>query len=356
MPMLFDDLELYHKLDPDDMLGEINRLPAQLNEAWELGKSLPLPDWSGFTRVVAAGVGGSAIGADLLVGYSRSNARVPIIVHRDYGLPAWAAGPETLLIVSSHSGNTEEVLSAYEAGVEQGCRILCVTTGGELGQRAAKNGHVHWSFSHSGQPRAAVGYSFMILLAALARLGLVGFSESDLEETVQAMRDQQIHLVPETPTVENPAKRYAGQLMGRWFTVFGAEHLAPVARRWKGQVNELAKAWAQFEVVPEANHNALAGTANPEQHFGQSMALFLTASRYHPRNSLRMAFTRKTYMLEGIPTDHYQAVGRSTLAQIWTTLHFGDYMAYYLAIAYGTDPTPVHALIDLKHELRQVDS
>jgi glucose/mannose-6-phosphate isomerase len=125
-----------------------------------------------------------------------------------------------------------------------------------------------------------------------------------------------------------------------------------VARRWKGQVNEIAKAGAGFEVLPEADHNALAGTMNPSDALSRTFNLFLRAPSNHPRNRLRSDLTRKTMMLEGLSTDFYDAQGDSPLAQMWTTLHFGDYTAFYLAMAYGVDPTPVKTLQDFKAEMK----
>jgi glucose/mannose-6-phosphate isomerase len=142
--------------------------------------------------------------------------------------------------------------------------------------------------------------------------------------------------------------------MGRWVTVFGAGALAPVARRWKGQLNEVAKAVANFEFLPEADHNALAGILYPPEVVPPHViSLFLRAPSDHSRNRLRLDSTRKTYMLEGLNVDGYTAKGDSVIAHIWTALHFGDYMAYYLAMANGVDPTPVAALENLKAALKK---
>ncbi|HEX2981329.1 MAG TPA: SIS domain-containing protein [Anaerolineaceae bacterium] len=129
-------------------------------------------------------------------------------------------------------------------------------------------------------------------------------------------------------------------------------YLAPVARRWKGQISEVAKAWAQFEFLPEADHNTMAGLLNPEEMLEHILVLFLRSSAEHPRNRLRSDLTRKGFMQEGLNTDFIDAAGDSPLAHIWTTLHMGDYCAYYLAMAYGVDPTPVEAIEGLKAEMK----
>jgi glucose/mannose-6-phosphate isomerase len=346
--MNLDNIEHFRDLDSLDMYSEIHNLPGQLEKAWELGNRMPLPEVQGLRRVVIAGMGGSAIGADLMIAYSEPQCKIPVYLSRDYALPAWASGPETLVIASSHSGNTEETLEAFSQARQQGCHLMVVSTGGKLAEAAGDAGAPVWTFEHKGQPRAAVGYSFGLLLAAVFRLGLIDDPSADLKAAVAAMREQQTALAADSPVERNPAKRMAGQLYGRWITVLGADYLNPVARRWKGQMSENAKAWAQFEFLPEADHNSLAGMENPEEILSKMMTIFLQAPSNHSRNRLRLELTRKTMMAQGLATDFFDAKGDSPLAHIWTTLHFGDYSSFYLAMAYEVDPTPIDVLLTFK--------
>jgi glucose/mannose-6-phosphate isomerase len=349
--MDLNDYTSFPNIDKQNYLAEIESLPSQLENAYQQGLSMSLPEWKGLRGVLIAGMGGSAIGADLLAAYTAPTCPVPIVVLRNYHLPAWAQGPETLVVVSSHSGNTEETLAVFEQLVERKCCILALSTGGKLAEAAKTRNVPLWTFEHLGQPRAAVGYSFGMLLALFARLGLIADPVEELSGAILSMRSQQANLRSDVPVVHNPAKREAGQLIGRWVMVFGADVLEPVARRWKTQLNELAKAWGQFEALPEANHNALAGLLQPEQALSNAMALFLRAPSYHPRNLLRAELTKQAYMLEGLNTDFIDAQGETPLAQQWTALHFGDYLAYYLAMLYETDPTPIEALEGFKKQL-----
>ncbi|MCS7010623.1 MAG: bifunctional phosphoglucose/phosphomannose isomerase [Anaerolineales bacterium] len=349
--MNLDDLERLRLLDAHNMLQEIDHLPQQLQTAWKLGQTADLPADIEISRVLVAGMGGSAIGADLLAAYIAPLCPVPVFVHREYGLPAWASGRETLVIASSHSGNTEETLDAFEIALERGCTLLALCAGGELEQRAHIAHVPIWKFEHAGQPRAAVGYSFGLLLALFSRLDLIPNPQAELDEAIESMLGSQESWRAEVPVVKNPAKRLAGQLIGRWVNVYGAGILAPVARRWKTQINELAKAGAGFEILPEADHNALAGLENPEM-LSQTITLFLQAGADHPRNRLRVHLTRQAFLVAGLNQDMVEAQGRSPLAQMWTTLLLGDYIAFYLAIAYGVDPTPVEALQAFKAALR----
>jgi glucose/mannose-6-phosphate isomerase len=355
--MNLDDLDYARQLDRQNMLAEIDGLPDQLARAYQMGINQK-PGFSekpGFWKqVVIAGLGGSAIGADLLAAYVADACPVPVIVQRDYGLPTFARGEDTLVICSSHSGNTEEALDSFETARQNGCRVLAICTGGELAAQTKQANVPVLTFAHNGQPRAAVGYSFGLLLACFVTLGLIPDQADLVAGAVAAMKRSQAHLRADVETVHNPAKRYAGQLMGRWVTVFGAGLMAPVARRFKTQINENAKAAANFEFIPEADHNTLAGAEHPvevlEPH---TMNLFLRSPSDHPRNRLRTDLTKQAFMLAGPNTDFLDARGDTPLAQMWTMILFGDYMSYYLAIAYGVDPTPIEALVNFKAALKE---
>ncbi len=347
-----DDTNKFKEIDRQDMLGLIDNLPDQLEQAWQLGSSFNLPNWKGINKILICGMGGSAIGGDLLTAYVEPSCRVPVIIHRDYGLPNWAANPQTLVIASSHSGNTEEVLQTFLEAQNRGAHCLAVSTGGELESLALVSGKPVLKFNHNGQPRSAVGFSFGLLLSVFASLDIIPNPEDELRSAVKAMRLQQQFISADIPAAKNIAKRYAGQMMGRFVTIFGSGILAPVARRWKTQINELAKAWSQYEILPEADHNTLNGIIEPQSSLSGMLALFLRCSTDHPRNCLRSELTRKIFMLEGINTDEIHASGESRLAQQWSCLHLGDYVSYYLAMGYGVDPTPIEAIINLKMEMK----
>lgn len=349
--MNLNDLDHIRAIDKDGMLDHINGLPEQLEAAYALGQSLPLPEWQGIRRVLVAGMGGSAIGADLLAAYAAPLSSAPILLHRDYDLPNWARGEDTLVICSSHSGNTEETLTAFQMAREHGCRILAVTTGGELAKQAAAAGIPIWQFDYPSQPRAAIGYSFGLLLAAVARLCLIPDPAADLQHALLAMRSQRETLRAEIPDIQNSSKRMAGQFYGRWISVFGSGFLAPVARRWKAQINEHSKAQASFEELPEACHNTLQGVEQPRAQYDHSMYIWLRSPLNHPRNQQRDEHTRVAMMVEGINTDFVMASGEGRLAHMWTLIQYGDYTAYYLAIAYRLDPTPVPMLVELKEKM-----
>ncbi|MCX6053952.1 MAG: bifunctional phosphoglucose/phosphomannose isomerase [Chloroflexi bacterium] len=349
--MDLDDFLRFASIDPEDMIGHIVNLPDQFQSAWKLGLESPLPEVRSFNRVVISGMGGSAIGADLLASYLADRVTLPILIHRDYGLPAYASGSETLVVVSSHSGNTEESLSAFDEALRNQCQVVVISTGGKLSSRAKTSGIPVWTFVHQGQPRAAVGFSFGLLLALFVRLGLLSDPSIEVEKTIELMREVSRPLQIDVPVKNNPAKRMAGQMVGRHITVFGSGFMSPVARRWKCQFNEVANAIASFEALPEADHNTLAGVCNPSDLLQKEISIFLQASTDLSRNQKRVDETRKIMMQEGFNTDLIEAKGETRLMQMWSTLLLGDYISYYLAIAYDSDPTAIAPIMALKEAM-----
>lgn len=354
--MNLDDLHLFKQIDSRNMLARIDGLPEQLQAAWELGQTLPLPDFKGVRSIVIAAMGDSASAADLAAASVFSSLRLPLVVHRGYGVPAFA-GESALVLCVSHSGNSEEVLNAFETALKNRCQLMVVSTGGKLTERAVASRVPVWNFAHDGMDTAAIAYPFALLLALFARLGLIPDPSADIAEAVTMMKRSQQHITADVIAAKNPAKRYAGQLVGRWVTFVGTQTLAPVARRWKTQVNQLAKAGANFEVIPEATHNTLLATLHPQPTLNaHTMTLFLRAPSDHPRNRLRSDAMRQAFMLEGLNTDVIDARGDSLIAQLWTLILFGDYMAYYLAMAYGADPSEENALLSFKDALSRTET
>lgn len=346
--MNLDQFEKFREIDINGMLAEINGLPEQLEEAWALGFKQSLPAFDEISAVVVAGMGGSAIGADLVAATVADTCPIPVIVHRDYGIPAWAKHHNVLVILSSHSGNTEETLSAFEQASTANCQILAICTGGKLQTSVDNAGYPVWNFEHHGQPRAAVGFSYGLLLALFVRLGLIPNVESDVIDAISALKVEREKLRADSLLRNNPSKRLAGQMVGRSVTIFGAGPMATVARRWKCQLNEVAKAVAAYEPLPEADHNTLAGIYYPPEEINKLMAFFIQSDSDLPRNQLRLKYTRETMMVEGINTDSFTATGKSKIEQLWRAIQFGDYTAYYLAIAYDTDPTAIPPISNLK--------
>jgi len=349
-----DDPKLYEEQDPQRMRDRIAELPVHCADAWRLVQEFSLPEsYRQVQNVVVLGMGGSAIGGALAAALVADECPVPILSVGGYDLPA-CAGPETLVVGSSYSGKTEETLSAFGQALERGCRLVAIATGGDLAAIAEEKGLPLLRFSPCLAPRAAIGYSLMLLLGILWRAGLIRDPGDDLDEAIAVVEEWQRELRPETPTVRNPAKRLAGQLIGRLPVVYSAGFLAPVARRWKGQFNENAKQWAIWEEMPELNHNAVVGYGIPAGIRDQVYVMMLRSPLDHPRVQARWQVTRELLLQEGIAPDEIWARGSNRLAQMLSLIHFGDYVSLYLAMLNGADPTPVRPIDYLKKRLAEL--
>ncbi len=349
-----NDVDALRRSDPGEMEARIRELPRQCLDAWRITQGLQVPEgYRSPRRVVILGMGGSAIGGALLAGLVADACPVPILPVGGYDLPAYV-GPEDVVVASSYSGNTEETLSATAQAAERGARIAAVTTGGHLAAQAEREGWLLLRFDDRSTPRAALGYSFTLLLGLLHRMGLLRDYGPDLKEAAAAMEAWQQELVPEVPTPRNPAKRMAGQLVDRMPVVYGAGFLAPVARRWKGQFNENAKNWSFWEELPELNHNAVVGYGIPEGILERVSVILLRSSLDHPRIQARWEVTKELLLQEGVMVDEVWGRGEGRLAQMLALIHFGDYVSFYLAILNGADPTPVPPIDDLKRRLAEM--
>jgi glucose/mannose-6-phosphate isomerase len=225
-----------------------------------------------------------------------------------------------------------------------------VTTGGRLAALLEGRGAPVWRYAHKGDARGAVAYLALLPLAALMKLGLVADKSTEVAEAAAALTDQQSRLRAASPVARNPAKRMAGQLMNRIALIFAGEPLTPAARRWQGQINQLAKAACHMVALSDADHS-VAGTFFPEALISKYMALWLRAPSYSARTTRRAEAVREIYMTSGFNTDVVDAVGASPLAHVFTAVQFGDYAAYYLAMCYGVDPTPTPQIDELKARL-----
>lgn len=348
--MNLDDLSLLRDIDRDDMLSYIDALADQLAEAWALARTQPLPDsHRAPSQIVVCGMGGSAIGGDLTAALVAGTAPVPFSVVRGYDLPAYVAGPETLVVLSSFSGNTEETLAAAAEATARGATLLAISTGGLLAEHAGRHGYPLWQFDYQAQPRAALGWSFGLLLGLVHRLGYAPALEADVPAAIEQLHAQRPEYTASQPAATNPAKRGAGQLMGRIPMIIGAGPFETVARRWKGQLNENANVWAQWEGMPEMNHNAVVGISNPEELLRHTCMIFIASGAYdHPRVALRHRLTYTLCLEHGIMADRFEPRGPSLLAQMLHAIQYGDYLSYYTAIGYGVDPTAIEPIIELK--------
>lgn len=349
-----DNLEYLAGGDPGGMGDLVSNLPEQCESAFQIGSGAPLVSGREFEHVVVLGIGGSAIGGDLLRGYTEAEIRVPFTVNRSYDIPAYV-GPRTLVIASSYSGNTEETLSAYQQAKERGAQMMAISTGGELESRATRDGVPFTRIPGGISPRAALGYSFIPLMAMLARLGLIADKQGEFREMLAVLGAERAELGREIPASANPAKRLAERLHGKYPLFYGAYPWSSVvAYRWKGQMNENGKNLAFANAFPELNHNETVGWEHPETLTREVEVVLLRDRGDLPKVQRRFEVTSEIMRPHTSGITEVWSRGETVLARMFSLIYFGDFVSYYLALLNGADPTPVKVIDYLKGQLATV--
>lgn len=353
-PMVdLDNVAAYVQYDTSGMLGHLHGFPEQCQRAWEQVLDFDIPrEYSRTNKVIIVGMGGSAIGAEVVRRLVLLESKVLVWVHRDYGLPLFV-DENTLVIASSYSGNTEETLSSFGESLETSAKKLVVTGGGKLKSLADSHGIPVFAIDYQAPPRAAFPHSFVPLLGIFQKLGFLRDKSADLREALQILNRLSRDFVETTPLISNPAKQLATKLWGRIAIVYGAGILSEVAQRWKTQFNENSKALAFFELFPELNHNAVVGYKFPSRAKEGVSVLLLRSPLLHSRILARYDATAKLLDKAGISYESVEAVGEAPLAQAMSLVLLGDYVSFYLAMLNGVDPTQVDSIDFVKGYLAQ---
>lgn len=338
-------------IDLEGMYEAVRSFSDHLKEGRERALDADVHDWSGgdVTGVVVAGMGGSAIGGDILSALSVDHASIPVVVSRSYTLPSWV-GPDTAVVVSSYSGNTEETLSAFEDAYVRQARMVVISTGGELVMRARARRIPCVDLPSGIQPRAALPHSLSALLSITESMRLTLADSSDWEEAI-AITAQQSAKMANMSDPENEAIRLAHALHGRFPVVYSSEQMSAVNIRWRNQIHENAKSFAVGNVLPEMNHNEIMGWARFETELRQLAVIALRDGEDHERTQKRLAVTSSLLEPHAHSWNEVHSIGESRLARILSLLYIGDWVSLYLAILNKTDPSPVGLISKLKQAL-----
>jgi glucose/mannose-6-phosphate isomerase len=338
-------------IDRQAMRDVLESSPNQLRSAVEIAGRISVSIRGQIDNVVVSGLGGSAIGGDVVSAAVGELLRVPLIVNRDYGLPAFV-GPSSLVIACSYSGNTEETLEAFAEAHRLGAMVLCITSGGRLAVMAREQELPLVVIPGGLQPRAALGFSTIALLGALRAFGLVPDLMCDFKETINLLASLVDRYHPGVPEVSNRAKVLARSLHGRIVVIYGSTGVVSGATvRWRGQMEENAKNLAFHHLLPEMNHNELVGWEYPAEILKRLGVIFLRDKGDHPQVQRRFEFTREFIATRAGVVHEVWTEGESRLARIFSVVCLADFVSLYLAYLNEVDPTPVEAIEALKRKL-----
>ena len=355
--MDLNNLEEIKKLDKENVYDSIVKFSKQCLDAWEANKDLNVPDsYKDIDKIVMTGMGGSGLGARVIESVYENTLPCPLVRINDYDLPAWV-DDKTLVVCSSFSGTTEETVENAHQAKAKGAKWMAIGTGGTLINLARDEGvpfyQINPIYNPSKQPRMAVGYSIIGQLAMVAKTGAINISRDDVNKAVDAMNGIQVKLKIEVPTVKNPAKQLAKQLLGKQVIFVASRHLSAAAHVAKNQMNENAKNLSALHVIPELNHHLMEGLRFPETNRSDCIFLFCDSDIYPERIRQRMDITKKIVQKNGIPYAAWKAISTEPLSQAFELMQFYAFVNFYLSMLNGIDPAPIPWVDEFKEELGQ---
>ncbi len=349
-----DDVVVLEERDPGGMLAAIESFSKQCSEALRLGRDMTdMPSSEGLKRIAYIGMGGSAIGGDILRSLLEESAGMPISIHRSYRLPS-LLNSGTLAVFASYSGNTEETLSALDDALYLGCRVIALTTGGALLEKARGYRFPAVIVPPGLQPRAALAYLSLPAAAVMEKMGLIQGFTKVASEAVDFLREKREDWGRLTPASRNFAKRLAVRLHDRIPVIYGTEGpLSVAAYRWKCQFNENSKIPAFCHTLPEMNHNEIVGWHELNDLTRKVEAVFLAEEGDTSRVARRVEVTAELLQekVGGVTVIHVG--GRTRTERLLSAIHLGDFVSGYLALLNGVDPTPVESIALLKERMAQ---
>lgn len=321
-------------IDSSNMLKVIEDFPHQCQTALGLAKGMTV---SGkINNIIVAGMGGSAVGGDLLKLYLHE-LKMPVATIRDYKLPDYA-NENTLVFAVSYSGNTEETLSAYEDSLKKKAKIIAVTSGGTLGEIAKKVIKIPKGL----QPRAALGYLFFPVLGVLVNSGIVKENSSEITEMLDILSKKE--------DFRQFGEKLAKKIGNKTPLIYASEQFSAVAYRWKTQFNENSKVAAFSHVFSEMNHNEIVGYQTMSKD--KFISIFIRDNHDNERIKKRMDIT-KEIISQKVDVEEIYTKGTFLLSRLFSALHYADHASYYLALQNKVDPTPVHVIENLKKRLAE---
>ena len=349
-----DKPENFGKIDKENLLKNIQEFPDQCQQAWEEIKKIILPSYYlKVSKIVILGMGGSAIGGDLVKAVVERKSKIPIFTLRDYDLPGWV-DKDSLVIGISYSGNTEETLEAFGQAIFKKAKLVALTTNGKLADLARSHKIPLYQFDYKTEPRQALGFLFSSLLGILNKIALIDLEDEEFKECILLLKGLGSKIKPEIPTAKNPAKNLAEELYNKIVIVTAADYLKPVALRFKTQLNENSKQMAFWEELPEACHNFIVGLQFPNKLKEVVFILSLLSKFEHPRVRTRQNIISEIFNKNKIPfKDLIIEPAPTVLSEMLSFVYLLDYTSFYLAILNKTDPRPISNINYLKKKLEE---
>ncbi len=344
-----------NNIDSENRFDDLANLYKQIERTVEIFKGIEIPiEKSGINNIVFSGMGGSSIGGALTKDYLYTEIDLPFITIRNYDIPKFV-GKNTLIFVSSYSGNTEETIDIYNKARQTGANIISITSGGKLKDISLKDNIPTITIPSGMPPRYAIGYSFAVPLIALSKIGIIGDKSSEIEETINILKSQSKEFSEMDYPEKNPALILANKLINKLPVIYCSEQFfGSVGYRWKCQFCENSKRMAYNNYFTELNHNEIIGWEWKKFQTVEPVIIILTDKEINKRILKTIDITISILKEENIQTELIYSKGESLLARIFSLLYLGDFTSYYLAIINKIDPTPINKIMVLKERLSKI--
>ena len=352
MVSFLDQPEKIRKIDKSEMLSHLTKTPYYCQDAINRAIQVKVPKNEKPENIIISGMGGSAIGGEILRDWLRDRLPIPIDICKDYTLPAYA-GKDTLFFANSYSGNTEETLSAFLEAVRRKCLTITITSGGHLLSFSKKLQVPYVVIPNHLPPRVAIPYLFFPLPIFMEQMGLLSSVVENLQETVQILKKVGRENSTKIPMEDNPSKKMASKLSGTIPVVYGFGQYQSIARRLKTQFNENSKVPSRYDVFPELNHNETVGWEASETFTRNYSVILIRDNEEPPEISSRIETTKSFALRKPKKVLEIHASGKGKLAKMFSVLHIGDFVSIYLAILQNVDPTPVKVIDRIKTEMKE---
>ena len=352
--MNLDSAAIYKKYDPADVGFGIERLPDQVRCAWHDTREIDVPNTYGsIANIYFSGMGGSALGSEMLLAAFADRLKMPTTIVRDYVLPA-AVTSKSLVVLASFSGTTEETLAAAVEARKRKAKLMVICSGGPLADFAKQHKIPAYIFTPGDlakQPRFAGGFLLVGVLGLLERAGLIKVKESELNSMMSCMGEVIDSCAVDVKAADNPAKTIAKAIANKSVLVVSSEHLTGNAHILSNSINENGKQFATNFQLPELNHHLLEGLTYPKTFAPHSVALMLRSPLYHERTQKRYDITADLFERQNLDVVEYRAAGKTRLDEVGEVLQFGSYVAWYLAMENKAVTTDIKFVNELKSRM-----
>ncbi len=333
------------EFDKGKILASIKMLPDQIKQTWEEIKELKIPkSYKNVDNVIICGMGGSALGGRIVDSLMVDRIRVPIELFTEYDVPNYV-DKNTLVIVSSYSGNTEETLSAAHEAINKGAKLFGITTGGKLAEFFKKNNLPSYVYeaktNPSNQPRMGLGYSIGATLSILAKCGYIHLSDDDIYELIITSRTFAKEFDVDVPENKNLTKLMAKKLKNKIPVLVSSEHLFGVTHAFKNQLNENSKTFSILFDIPELNHHLLEGLKFPAKAREILHFLFFKSDLFRKEVGKRYDLTADVVERNGYQYSVYSPRSTSKITQIFEILILGSFISFYLAALHEVSPSEI---------------